>query len=203
MTINYPFYLRIILVFVVCYRFLESVYMGKHFGILFTSGSFGFHLAFLLILLFWSFKQDCIAYVKGKKMLHLVSSLVIVLSIITGISMREMIQYNFEKPDLMRVDHDGYYKGISIDFKTDSSYIVNRYDLGNHYTHGDFTFKNGLFVLDQDTISDLIVSRYFKLDTIENKVTLFQTDQLGEIIKEAVSFNILSNKKGELCSPFR
>lgn len=202
MAVNYPFYLRVILVFVVCYRFIESVYIGKYWGMMFTSGSFGFHLVFLLLLLTWSFRQDCMAYIKDKKFLHLVSSLVIVLSIIFGISMRKVIQYSFQKPSIFKADHDGYYKGISIDFKEDSTYIVNRYDLGNHYSHGNFTIQNGLIVLDKDTIADLIVSRYFKLDSLNETRILYQVSELGDVLNDEVSFNILSSKKGELCSPF-
>lgn len=142
------------------------------------------------------------AYVKDRKLLHLVSSLVIVLSIISGISMRKVIQYSFQKPSIFKADHDGYYKGISIDFKEDSTYIVNRYDLGNHYSHGTFTSQNGLIILDEDTIADLIVSRYFKLDSLSETPTLYQVTESGEVLKDEVSFNILSNIKGELCSPF-
>lgn len=194
MNLNLPFYLRIFLVFLACFRFIESVYDGYHYKILYTSGSFHFHIAFLIILLIWSFQRDCMLYVRHRRFLHLISTISIVFSLIVGISLRGLVDSSFEKPTMIKVDHDGYYKGISIDFKMDSTYIVNRYDLGNHYTHGSYHIQDSVITLDKDTVTDLIHSRYLVIHKVSDKKSIvYQTNKDGEPLLKEVSFDVIKD----------
>jgi hypothetical protein len=127
-------------------------------------------------------------------------------TIICGIEYK--IQYDLDKPSLLRVHLDDDINDTSIDLKLDGSFICDDSTmLSNTYEYGNYTIKGNKIILDKSLEYGVytkfleIRHKEFSDDISEKK--LIQVDEQGKVLPEEAEFKVIEdNRKQPLTTAY-
>lgn len=103
------------------------------------------YLLLLIISIIWSFNE----YKKRKKHIAFLPIFIGILMISFVFIVKRDIYQEFNKSSLIKVYYDGDYNGVSVDFKQDSTYIIDDFSIGfNHYEYGYYRIEGDTISLD-------------------------------------------------------
>ena len=112
------------------------------------------------------------------------------------------VSNNFNKPTLLKVFYDGDFNGMSIDFKTDGTYIFDDSAIGmSDYFYGTYKIDGNKITMDRSTIDNLTNLKYLEIRDKQNEegkteLYLFQVDSLGNVIEHLYEYRvIIDNRK--------
>lgn len=144
------------------------------------------------IVLVWTLIADIGNYRFTREKGALFPTLLGIAFLITILAIEYRVQARFNKPTWVRAYYDGDINGVSIDFKTDGSYVLNSHTIGlSHYNYGNYTIVENRITLDK-TFNQVVPTRWFEIrqrsDTQGSK-WLFQLSDEGAIL-DSVSFKV-------------
>lgn len=158
-----------------------------------------------ILLFIWTIIKDFQLFKAEKRFLNFTLTSLCLIFVFSISILEFKIQWNFNKPTLVKVFYDGDYNGTAIDFKKDGTYIFDNSAIGlSDYTYGTYEINGNNIKLDRDQIDNLTNLKQLKIDEKEmnyqdgtkKELYLFQVDKNGKIIDRTTEYRVtIDNRK--------
>ncbi|MEE1897939.1 hypothetical protein V1389_06315 [Flavobacterium rakeshii] len=196
--------LRQITILIIGFTLIYITWRSKYESSLFDAMFYPPLLLTGIILALVTLYKEIKLYLKEKKFFNFAFTGCSLIFTITIAVLINNINTTFNKPTLLRAYYDGDFNGSSIDFKTDSTYILENSAIGfSAYIYGNYKINQNKITLDTNNLDSVIETDKLEIrevkiqynDSIKKEKQLFQIDEQGKIINNFTIFKITEDNR--------